>query len=268
MQWPQGERGRFSSYFDRKQLLNSLGDYVMQGIDPLSSSSLLLELEGSDNGKKISMIATGFVVAYKGNFYLITNHHVVAPSQFKPDKITIVHHSISGLGNWVKKDEPLYDPGGDPRWIEHPLGQSVDVIALPIQLDSHRFLIYEFDLNLANTNMLAVPSMPVSIIGFLLGYTVAGGWPIWKTGHIASDVDLDYDGKPAFLIDATTRGGMSGSPVVLRSVGGCMYMDGSLTMGPGVFTRFMGVYSGRLPGDSNIGLVWRPKVISDILGSV
>ncbi len=30
-------------------------------------------------------------------------------------------------------------------------------------------------------------------------------------------------------------------------------------------TLFLGVYSGRIHGESEIGIVWRPKVISEVL---
>lgn len=68
-----------------------------------------------------------------------------------------------------------------------------------------------------------------------------------------------------FLIDATTRGGMSGSPVVLRQVGGYLTKSGGQVIMPGVSTRFLGIYSGRLPRDSEIGRVWRPRLIKEIL---
>jgi hypothetical protein len=86
--------------------------------------------------------------------------------------------------------------------------------------------------------------MTVSIIGYPYGLATAHAWPIWKTGHIASDIDLDYDGRPAFLIDATARSGMSGSPVVHRTSGGFTTRSGDVIYSTGVrpATRFLGVY--------------------------
>jgi hypothetical protein len=110
--------------------------------------------------------------------------------------------------------------------------------------------------------------MPVSIIGFPFGLSTAGAWPIWKTGHIASDPDLDYDDRPAFLIDATTRAGMSGSPVVLRSYGGYASSKAHMVIGGGPGTRFLGVYSGRIHNQAEIGRVWRPSSIKEILATV
>jgi hypothetical protein len=141
----------------------------------------------------------------------------------------------------------------------------VDVVALRLQSIDKQVRLYSLDLSLAEKDMRAYVGIPVSIIGYPLGFAGPGRFPIWKTGHIASEPDLDYNGEPLFLIDATTRAGMSGAPVVLRQVGGYMTKSGDQKIVPGVSTRFLGIYSGRLPGDSELGRVWRPRLIKEIL---
>jgi hypothetical protein len=84
---------------------------------------------------------------------------------------------------------------------------------------------------------------------------------------LASEPDLDIHGDPYFFIDATTRGGMSGSPVLLRLFGGYNAKNGNYNMTPGPTNLFMGIYSGRLNENSEIGRVWKPKVIHEILGA-
>lgn len=242
-------------------------------VDPLSGRSLYLELfsKGQFCGS-----ATGFVVEYKGKPYLVTNWHVLSgrnpetnnpldPSGALPDKIHVLHHN-KVLGTWVVRTEPLLEPNGTRRWIEHKQGSKIDVAALPLTVLNNQVQIYPFDLALAETDMLPAVAMPVSIIGFPLGLAGPGFFPIWKTGHIASDPDLDYAGLPCFLIDATTRGGMSGSPVVLRLTGGFETKSGGFVLaGGGIYTKFLGIYSGRLHDQSEIGRVWRPQVITEIL---
>ena len=244
-------------------------------IDPLTVTSL--PLETAVNGHPIGT-ATGFCVARGGQRFLITNWHVLAgrnpdtgallsPTGAVPDQVRIYHHAAAGLGNWVIKTEPLRDSAGGKRWLEHQRGQVVDVVALP--LTPHPDIAYyPLDLDLADFDMVVQVAMPVSIIGFPFGLATAGAFPIWKTGHIASDPDLDYDGRPAFLIDATTREGMSGSPVVLRLYGGYATSKAAMTIGGGPGTRFLGVYSGRIHDQAEIGRVWRPVVIRDILATV
>jgi len=79
----------------------------------------------------------------------------------------------------------------------------------------------------------------------------------------AHSFDLSYDGLPAFIIDATTKPGMSGSPVVARRIG-TYHTSQAIQMG-GQATRFLGIYSGRIHEQADVGIVWRPEVISSIL---
>lgn len=239
-------------------------------IDPLSVVPLSLECRiGS-----ILFSGTGFIVVHNSVNYLITNWHIVTcrdPNTGQPLSNTgaadptildIWFHVSGKLGSWVLKTENLFDSVGNKRWIEHPNGQQVDVVALPISNYSD-VSIYPLDRNLASTDLILFPSEPVSIVGFPLGLASAGKFPIWKTGHIASDIDLDYNGKPVFLIDATTKSGMSGSPVIARRTGFIITSRGN-NIG-GQETRFLGIYSGRIQDQSDIGMVWKPMIIDAIL---
>jgi Trypsin-like peptidase domain len=245
-------------------------------IDPLSACSLWLETHAL--GKPLGG-GTGFCVESGGKKFLITNWHVVSGRNSEtgeilsqmgalPDELVIRHHSLAGLGSWVFRVQPLQTPTGSNAWNEHPRGRAVDVVALPLDTQIPDTQFYPLSLDLADFDMLVQVAMPVSIIGFPFGLAAGGAWPIWKTGHIASDPDLDYDGRPAFLIDATTREGMSGSPVILRQYGGYATSKASMAIGGGPGTRFLGVYSGRIHDQAEIGRVWRPSVIRDILAIV
>jgi hypothetical protein len=260
------------SFISDSSIVNAVPEKIF--IDPLSIRPLYLILVKND---KVLGTATGFVVQKGSNHYLITNWHVVAGRNLEtnqiisasgdiPDALLIWHHGKQ-LGSWVRKKEQLYDEKGTERWIEHNKKRTVDVVALPLwKIDYDDVTLYPFDLSLADSDMVPEVAMPVSIIGFPLGLTSAGFFPIWKTGHIASEPNIDYHGEPLFLIDATTRGGMSGSPVVLRLNAGYKTQKGTTIMSSsGYRTRFLGVYSGRLPRDSEIGRVWRPHLISEIL---
>ena len=156
---------------------------------------------------------------------------------------------------------------GHIQWIEHPAGRAIDVVALPLKNTGSDVAVYPLSLALSETDMVPQVAMPVSIIGFPYGIATGTGLPIWKTDHIASEPDVDFDGRPAFLIDATTRAGMSGSPVVLRLLGGYHTKSGALMMGASSpRTKLLGLYSGRIHGDAELGRVWRPYLITEILG--
>lgn len=181
-----------------------------------------------------------------------------------PDVVGIWYHDAKRLGSWRQIAEHLIDVAkGDKLWKEHPLGRQIDVIALALKPNDD-VKVYDLDTSLAQTDLVLAPSEPVSIVGFPFGIAAAGKFPIWKTGHLASDIDLDYDGKPVFLVDATTRSGMSGSPVFARRIGGYHSSKGVFHLGQNAL-KFLGVYSGRIREQSDVGMVWKPVVIDDIL---
>lgn len=241
-------------------------------IDYLTCTSLFLEV--FDEDRSIST-ATGFVITLKNNFYLVTNWHVVTGKHadtgeqlssraVKPTHLNIIHHHNERLGKTICVREALFDDKGNAKWLEHSQKNKCDVV-LFLLTNAKEVKFYPFDLNLKNVDMIPEVAMPVSIIGFPLGISSVGQFPVWKTGHIASEPLLDFCGLPLFLIDATTRGGMSGSPVVLRLHGGYKTSDGKMVMATaGPHTKFLGIYSGRMNSDVELGRVWKPSVIEDI----
>lgn len=82
---------------------------------------------------------------------------------------------------------------------------------------------------------------------------------MWVQGTIATEPELDFDGLPRFLIDSRTRQGQSGSPVLAYYSGGAVPMaDGSTAIMGGPMEQFLGVYSGRINDQSDLGYVWKP----------
>lgn len=256
---------------------------MAKSVHPLST--IPLALVPSFNGQPIST-ASGFVIRKNDDSYLITNWHVVSgrhPETNKllsdtgavPNELLIWHHigkKNHALGKWASRQEPLVDSeSGRPLWIEHSSGKVVDVVALKLtQLEDVRINILQFPNVIPGvaSDILLHPSEPVSIIGYPKGNVSSGLFPIWKTGHIASDIDMGRDGRPVFLIDATTQRGMSGSPVIALRTGYYMSSSGSLVAGK-TAVRFLGIYSNRLGGDRrSVGLVWKPEVINEILKNV
>jgi hypothetical protein len=223
--------------------------------------------------------ATGFVVEDGRGTYLITNWHVVAgrhsttganlhPSGAWPDAVDIVHNVKGKLGVWHKVPEPLRDSGRQPLWYEHPThGRKVDVVALPLtnltDVDLH-----PHDASGGTHNFALGVSRGLSIIGFPFGMTGGGAFGIWVQGTIATEPEIDFNDLPCFLIDSRTRSGQSGSPVLFYSQGGMVPMaDGGTSMFAGEVHKFMGVYSGRINEQSDLGLVWKARVVSEILAA-
>jgi hypothetical protein len=243
------------------------------------STVLALKIEMYFNGQLLST-GTAFVVHTNAGPMLLTNRHNVtgkdnwtgkhlSKTAAEPNAIVISHHVKGRLGVWAKRTEPLFE--GDPlkaRWHEHPvLKERADFVALPLtQLTG----VELFPCSIAEqTPYLVVgPAEPVSVIGFPFGNS-AQGFPIWATGFVASDPDIDYDHLPILLVDCRTRQGQSGSPVVaFRSAGFIKYSDGNTHAMPTGQARFMGIYSGRMNAESDIGIVWKASAIRELIASV
>ncbi len=248
----------------------------MATIDPMTV--IPIHLEPLLGGTKMAD-ATGYVVERGGNTFVITNWHVVTGRHpdtgqpldqttgvADPQEIRMWLHDKTTLGTWRSHVARLRDGAGTRLWHEHAAGREVDVVALRIAVppDSR---VFSLDLASASIDMVLSPSEPVSIVGFPLGLVVAGKFPIWKTGHIASDLDLNYLDRPIFLIDATTKPAMSGSPVVAARFGVLRSSTGINLGASGM--RFLGTYSGRINEniDASIGFVWKPIVIDQIFAT-
>lgn len=244
-----------------------------QTIDRLSVTSLAVAVF---HGDKSIGSATGFVLQKNQNYFLVTNRHVVlhCAEDSDPknvggwicaDRLKILQNTAGHLGDWFWVEENLYDENKHKRWVEHPtLGASADLIALPLR-NTAGVQFYPLDLALRNSDLQLAPGDPVNIVGFPFGETQGGGLPIWKTGTIASDLDINYGGKAKFLVDATARSGMSGSPVYARRFGASQD-KGSTTNVEGI-TKFLGVYAEENQA-LELGAVWKAEAVSTLYDSL
>ena len=94
--------------------------------------------------------------------------------------------------------------------------------------------------------------------------TAGLNFAVWIQGAIASEPTLDWNRQPVFLIDSRTRSGSSGSPVIAYRPGVRLYEDGRTVIG-GTESRFLGVYSGRVNADSDLGMVWKASAVREII---
>lgn len=226
---------------------------------------------------KVLATGTGFVAVRAGVHYLITNRHnlsgrrseddsLLSSHGVTPDAVTITHNQLT-LGSWIKVVEPVVRDD-KPLWFEHPgHGKSVDVVAL--QLTNRAGVqTYDYDPWDEGPDVAVMASQNVSIIGYPFGITGGGFLGVWTRGAIATEPDINFDDLPAFLIDSRTRPGQSGSPVLFYSAAGMVpTRDGSSAMYSGPVTKLLGVYSGRINEQSDLGFVWKTEVIREILDS-
>jgi Trypsin-like peptidase domain len=251
--------------------MTSEGDRKMEIAAP-SVKSLFLATRA--NGNELST-ATGFVATHHGNHYLVTNWHVVtgrrndnatalSTTGTVPDELVVLHNVAGQLGHWQPRAVRLYGEDGSPLWLEHPVhGRRVDVVALPLTSTAG---IELFTYDPVNPGPLIVfgPSDPVSIIGFPFGLTGGGAAGIWVQGTVATEPAIDFGDLPCFLVDSRTRPGQSGSPAILYRTGGYSDEDGNVIVQPGSVERFVGIYSGRINEQSDLGFVWKAVVLAEI----
>ena len=260
------------------------------------------------NGLRLG-IATGFFWKYADKTYLVTNWHVVSGRNpishiamnedlAVPDEMSFpVYISANDFENVEYKSVCLYDVNCDPAWIEHKeFGSSIDIAAIELpffpNLSDPSFLgkvIYPIksggyvDRNLLiNLPRWCAPRIEMGedlyILGFPFGIMPTRHFPIWKHASIASEMDVMLDDKPSFLVDTTTKPGMSGSPVIQKIRK--FQLDQSNNIVESASIAFVGIYSGRRKSeseveakfsrskfgdDTNLGVVWREELIWEIL---
>lgn len=249
----------------------------MGSITKPSVQSLLIIMRF--NGQQLST-GTGFIVNSNRGPILVTNRHNVTGRNQEtnkllssmggiPNEIAIVHNCFSRLGEWVEAVEALYDAQNRPLWKEHPaLKEKADIVGLPLTKLSG-VQLYPYDPLQPGPDILVGPADSVSVIGFPFGLTAGGALGIWATGFLASEMAVDFNGLPIFLIDCRGRPGQSGSPVIAYRSGGMVAMaDGGSAGFAGPVSRFLGIYSGRINAESDLGIVWKAAAVAELILSI
>jgi hypothetical protein len=190
--------------------------------------------------------------------------------------MTIHHHKKGHPGKWVHRTEAL-TINDVPQWIEHPiLASRADFVAIPLQnlddVDLHCVdplqPWYAYAPNDANNDFVLSPSDVVSIVGYPFGRS-AGGYPIWVSGFLAAELSTNFEELPIQLIDSRTRRGQSGSPVFAYRAGGLVHTaNGAATLFSGPVAKFLGIYSGRINEESDLGRVWRTEALAELIHAI
>ena len=189
-----------------------------------------------------------------------------------PDSLVVYAHRTGHLGEWIPERLNLYTSDQNPLWVEHPtLGADADIVALhfPESAETAR-IPYWLKGDRDRCELLIGPAESLSVIGFPLGLASSGRFPIWATGFMAQELGHLTDHNPLFLIDCRTRRGQSGSAVIAyRPSGYRTVKDGRLisTLSADPRWEFLGIYSGRVSDDSDLGRVWHVKAIEQLYQS-
>ncbi len=230
--------------------------------------------------KKSGSIGTGFVIKSKTRYYLITNWHIVKHRNawdnswmdtihVTPDRIEIVHNARA-IGHWTIRTEMLFDNNKKPLYFEFKSGKSVvDVVAIPLN-DTVGLGLYPVNYSLTYSELRIKPTDMVFVVGFPKGVKISESrneyFPVWKSGTIASEPDIDEGGKPIMWVDLQGFGGMSGSPVYYITKE-FEKRNGSTHRTFKSQTFFLGVFSHGIP-EINLGALWKSTFLKEKFDSL
>ena len=190
--------------------------------------------------------ATGFFLSLKNNEEDHTHVPVIVTNKH------VIKNAIRGKLRFSIKDSEGNPINGqyfdliidnfESIWIKHP-EKDVDLCILPIA-NIHRE-IQKASKDLFYT-MLTVKDIPsknemetefsriedITVVGYPDGiWDAFNNMPITRRGITATPIQMDFENKPRFLIDAAIYGGSSGSPVFVFNQGSYSKPDGGLYAG-------------------------------------
>jgi len=193
---------------------------------------------------------TGFIFYYVKNdkqyLFVVTNKHVIKDSA--KGKLTFNQSDAEkpSLGKVFTIEYPNFER----QWIGHPQ-QDIDVAIMPFapvlnELSNRGVQIFFKSITpdlIPSDKVLREEIDAVEDIVFV-GYPSdiydrRNLLPVVRKGITATPISVDFEGKPAFLIDASIFPGSSGSPVFLCNIGSYSPKGKGLVVGSRVF--FLGV---------------------------
>jgi len=203
---------------------------------------------------KLISQGTGFYYSFEKDnlkvLCLVTNYHVLTgwtPEQKKEPKGDNIafhfHKSDTNTGDVKVCRISLKSPNGKPIWISDPKYPNADYALIPLVAKWYEGChVNAINKKWTESKMKIRPSSNITLIGYPYGfYDKKNILPIWKTGNVASEPSIDFDGNPLFLIDVSAFPGMSGSPVFGISYGMYETEEGNTSVGGS--RKFLGIYS-------------------------
>ena len=257
---------------------------LVSGARQVSQGTGFLYATTKPNGTDIDMV------------FLATNYHVgtgnepMSAARAQGDRLQFYFHaSRTDPSNYFPVNIPLYTKTGEPIWVQNQQFPEADVVLVPIvsTLYDGRGQLTVFSDAHTQVDMKVRPSSQAVLLGYPYGFFDTRNFlPVWKTGHLATEPTVDFQGQPVFLVDVSAFPGMSGAPVVGVSNGVYESDRQAGAMMSGVQRKLLGIFSAMRmvkpqasadaagtpiatavpsPGDSlQLGYVWKAQLITDI----
>jgi S1-C subfamily serine protease len=230
---------------------------------------------------------TGVLISAAGKTFLITNYHVLSGKHpytdqmledAAPDFLEVSYRvktdgfEIPAISRVV---HPLYDDNHEPNYLSYPVNErqlpveasgvkfGIDVAVLEVTNIPHNAGLLAFE----RSNEFHLPVMDkVGIVGFPFDLSGTENFPIWLTGTVASDL-ANRPYRKYFLVDSRTKPSCSGSLVVLKINGASLNFPGGKLDNQGNTIHTLGIYSGRIKDELDIGIVWHWNTVEQLLES-
>lgn len=221
-------------------------------VDDISLSTTPVILS---KGDKVVSQGTGFFYLHVHTdpdltiLYLVTAYHVLTgsrPKEKKPSKGDTVtfqfHRSETVPGDIKTVHIPLFTTKEKPIWITSSSYPEADLAVIPLINSWYKDCkIKALSAEFEKGNVTVRPATNVTLVGYPNGlYDKTNALPIWQKGSVASEPEINFDGKPLFLIDVSAVPSMSGAPVFALSYGTYQMENGSIG---GVIRKFLGIYA-------------------------
>ena len=140
----------------------------------------------------------------------------------------------------------------------------MDVVSLKLT-DTANVSIYDIEIDHEDEPYRILPGSQFFVIGYPFGITASKQYPVWKSVFLASEYADNYLDIPVFLIDGTTRKGMSGSPVIMK--GSYTMMDRKTNQSIPITVplySLKGIYSGHIDA-LELSAVFKTEVIETLI---
>ncbi|MEM4217849.1 MAG: serine protease [Candidatus Methanomethylicaceae archaeon] len=196
--------------------------------EQLLYATVRIETEGLNPSEKGA--GTAFIFGLereKGTFLcLVTNKHVVRGAKLGRFFFTQRKNDGPDVG---KRFDIVID-NFEQSWHGHPNAE-IDIAAMPLVplLDAIKQQGNEVFFRSLSQNLIPNEAQlaeldaleEILFIGYPSGmYDTANLLPVFRRGITATPIQVDYNRKPIFLIDASVFPGSSGSPVLIYNLGG------------------------------------------------